>query len=733
MYADTQDEINEWVDVLNSVRGKPAEEIARMVEVARVNPRHAQGTIEVDDILSVGPTNTTDVDGHPTFAVMTSDQVLKFVALHQANLEDWCSYLAPKKRMAGQGGEEGEALERGWMIKSGGKGMARRRWFVLRGDVISYYKQKADDYALGSIPLNSLSSVLAPDEEQMAHNDWTFTIHSKHKTFYLECKTQADCERWVSAIQDVIDNSPVAETPTEFLMDELKLANGPEVEQIYASHKVLTYSAEPLRASLLPLMYGVVGPVGSSGRTYDTLAKEALKISASLLMPDPSRGLQRYGSPSDPTDLIKNVLQVCFDVPQLRNEVYCQVIKQTTNATNPGNPLNLTHWHLLAALCCSFAPARKFVRFLRLHLRRTMELGDTVGEEVAAVAAFCLEANKRTKARDFPPSTREIEAIMSGKGLTCMVSCVDGTLVELPVTSSTTCGEVIVFVKKELGLVQCRNGFGLFENCGHVDKYLEEKYTVADILSKWEKYEQHGINPDGGSWKLVFKLFSFYEPMANDLSNTEKDFMYEQAFASVMQGKFPASDELHLQLAALREQYIVGDYIDGAYISDLVKVHPAQREQLLAQEGSGGTGTLRKAKTMLKGTLRGLGNATLRRLKGGTMKKVGVVSDAELAKIKENIVQCWKGLVVSGPARARCVVTASLARSLAPNACSASAFSAKTDDHGFLQSHPLSMCCGPSFCSLDSAWRYAGNGHGGGPRCLHEDYQGLGRLRQQPL
>ena len=55
--------------------------------------------------------------------------------------------------------------------------------------------------------------------------------------------------------------------------------------------------------------------------------------------------------------------------------------------------------------------------------------------------------------------------------------------------------------------------------------------------------------------------------------------------------------------------------------------------QLLAQEGSGGTGTLRKAKTMLKGTLRGLGNATLRRLKGGTMKKVGVVSDAELAKL----------------------------------------------------------------------------------------------------
>jgi len=89
MYADTKDEIEEWVEILNTVRGKSPEEIQQMVDVARVNPRHAQGTIEVDDILSVGPTNTTDVDGHPTFAVMTSDQVLKFVALHHANLEDW--------------------------------------------------------------------------------------------------------------------------------------------------------------------------------------------------------------------------------------------------------------------------------------------------------------------------------------------------------------------------------------------------------------------------------------------------------------------------------------------------------------------------------------------------------------------------------------------------------------------------------------------------------------------
>lgn len=68
---------------------------------------------------------------------------------------------------------------------------------------------------------------------------------------------------------------------------------------------------------------------------------------------------------------------------------------------------------------------------------------------------------------------------MSGKGLTCSVHCVGGRVIDLGITSSTTCSEVIAQVKKELGLGQCRNGFGLFESCGSVDKYLEEKVGTS--------------------------------------------------------------------------------------------------------------------------------------------------------------------------------------------------------------------------------------------------------------
>jgi myosin X len=125
----------------------------------------------------------------------------------------------------------------------------------------------------------------------------------------------------------------------------------------------------------------------------------------------------------------------------------------------------------------------------------------------------------------------------------------------------------------------------------------------------------------------------------------EQEFLFEQAHESVMKKHFPSTDEGLIKLAALRTQYVVGDYIDGAYISDLVKVHPAQAQPLMVM-GGGIAGTLKKAggtlKKAFKGTLRGLGSSTLRKLKGqGTIKKSEQISEEDLQKIKDAIVQQW--------------------------------------------------------------------------------------------
>ena len=72
-------------------------------------------------------------------------------------------------------------------------------------------------------------------------------------------------------------------------------------------------------------------------------------------------------------------------------------------------------------------------------------------------------------------SSREEQIIsISFLGLILRLS---SRIIEIPVNSNTTCGEVIYAVKQELSLLNSVNGFGLFESCGSVDKYLEDKVS----------------------------------------------------------------------------------------------------------------------------------------------------------------------------------------------------------------------------------------------------------------
>merc|ERR1719183_1098474 len=121
-----------------------------------------------------------------------------------------------------------------------------------------------------------------------------------------------------------------------------------------------------------------------------------------------------------------------------------------------------------------------------------------------------------------------------------------------------------------------------------------------------------------------------------------------------MSHKYPANEKELLELAALRTQYTIGDYEDGAYITDLMKVHPAQQPQLLnvaSGSSSGGTivGTLKSgAKKMFRGTLRGFSKGTLKKLKAQSSAAAygegASVSEEELAKIKDDIKKEWMEL-----------------------------------------------------------------------------------------
>lgn len=88
---------------------------------------------------------------------------------------------------------------------------------------------------------------------------------------------------------------------------------------------------------------------------------EALKIFNSL---------QEMEAVSDPVPIIQGILQTCQDLRSLRDEVYCQLIKQTNHVPHPNSPANRAHWHLLTCMSCTFLPSRGILRYLKFHLKR---------------------------------------------------------------------------------------------------------------------------------------------------------------------------------------------------------------------------------------------------------------------------------------------------------------------------------------------------------------------------
>ncbi|XP_071955935.1 unconventional myosin-X-like isoform X3 [Antedon mediterranea] len=449
---------------------------------------------------------------------------------------------------------------------------------------------------------------------------WKFTIHSRRYSYNLFTPSNDEAWKWTYAIQEVIDSKPPIETPSQILIKELREAslNGynDEIDKIYKLNPILRNVPYMLKSPLLPLPYGQIMS-SNLDKGYTTLQDEAVKI---------FNVLQGSEQLPDPMPVIQGILQTCQDLKPLQDEVYCQLVKQTTWVKDADNLNNLRNWQILCCMCCTFIPSRSILRYVRFHIKRQVELSPKT--QMAAYAGYALEALKRTRTREFVPSRDEIIAILGRRDMNATVFCHGGGSCQISINSSTTAGQVIHTLVKGMNLDSCYNRFSLYEKSGLVEKAIDDRSVVADILAKFEslnaqnddgnkdsRFRARGLSDRGKPWQLFFKLFCFLDTQSVKPDSIEYSFLFEQAHEEVIRGKFPATDEQLIHLSALRMQFDKGDYVHGDWINDLTEVYPVDRLKVKPKEDNDFGFQQRDRKdTFISGTLRGIGEKTLKRL-----------------------------------------------------------------------------------------------------------------------
>ena len=191
--------------------------------------------------------------------------------------------------------------------------------------------------------------------------------------------------------------------------------------------------------------------------------------------------------------LIQNVLDKAMKKDCLVNEVFLQLMKQTTDHPEPNSRVNLRHWSLLALACSIILPVDKIVRkYLLAHLKKCS--ADFVTEEgkYARFAERCFQKTLGTRRRQWPPSKQEIMCTINRRPIYARFHFMDGQFHAVEFDPSATAQEVLKLVKAKIGLRDTAEGYAIYEVLGQQERSLLNDEKVADVMSKWEKYRAAG-------------------------------------------------------------------------------------------------------------------------------------------------------------------------------------------------------------------------------------------------
>ncbi|XP_043287934.1 myosin-VIIa-like isoform X2 [Venturia canescens] len=301
--------------------------------------------------------------------------------------------------------------------------------------------------------------------------------------------------------------------------------------------------------------------------------------------------------------------------PELRDEIYCQIVKQLTN--NPSKASHARGWILLSLCLGCFAPSERFINYLRAFIRTGPP----------GYAPYCdrrLTRTYKNGTRSQPPSWIELQATKSKKPIILAVTFMNGETKTVEADSASTAQEIVAILAKNIGLVDTF-GFSLFVTL--YDKVLSlgaARDHVMDAISQCEQYAREQGQPERSApWRLFLRkeVFAPWHDPAIDKVATE--LIYHQVTRGLKYGEYRCNNEGAIAMLIAEQLYI--EHEKGLTAANLKSAMPLYVPNHLLQ------GATEEALPKWE-------KLTLEAYK----KNINVIESASVSKAKEDIVQFAK-------------------------------------------------------------------------------------------
>ncbi|KAM6915989.1 pleckstrin homology domain-containing family H member 2 [Xenentodon cancila] len=529
--------------------------------------RKPQGQIEVNASSSI-----TRGDGKQVLQVVTGKHVCYLKADSPNLLEEWLRVLQTVLRVKAASplftqpdirpGMKGSLIK----VKHG---YSKRVWCALIGKTLYYFRCQEDKFPLGQIKLWE-ARVEEVDRSRDSDDDlkacgrslqaasFTIAIHPQEQgPTYLLIESCNEKDSWLYHLS-VAAGTTVGKVGTEFeqLVGKLFQQDGDPNSQIWR-RPMLCFSKEALSSPLT------------------TLPSQALQTEAVKLFKTCQLFINvAIDAPAIDyhVSLAQSALQVCLAHPELQNEIFCQLIKQTRKRQPHGPPGPLQGWQFLALCVGLFLPHHPFLWLLHVHLKRHADSRTEVGK----YAIYCQRSMERTQQkgeRRARPSRMEILSILlrnpyhHSLPFSMPVHFLNNTYQVVSFDASTTVDEFQCRLNQDTGMRKTGlSGFSLYTDDPtgrELEHCLQGGIKICDIISKWEqasKEHHSGKSENTRTVRLTYKNRLYFSHQVRGESERERLLLAYQTNEAITAGHFPVNKELALEMAALLAQVEFGDF-----------------------------------------------------------------------------------------------------------------------------------------------------------------------------